>query len=294
MRAVIYWLSLSLAATAAFAGTPRQALLELATTRDPAVLVKHLPLVLIQHIDRMSPSSQKEFLERFTVTRHFEEQKIKLVPSDDEQTLFFVGTSDWDSGYAFVRREIINGAEAMEEVAFCTKGDSGTCRSSMMFLKLQEGEWRLSEIAGGFGRGGANFEDPNYLAGLDAAPANANESSAVGTLRTYNTSIIAYETSFPEQGVPNSAADLGSRDGQQEPTPDHAMLVDNALACSESLCIKSGYSLQYHRVSNDEYFITARPVTYGETGTRSFYTDASGVIRATSENREPTAKDGPI
>ena len=292
MRNLICCLLLSILCRSASAGTPREALLELATTRDARTIEKHLPIALIERIKKMPGGLQKEILNRFMIAKRVEEQKVTLVPSEDGQTLFVIGTSDWDSGYAYVRREIVNGVEAVEDIAFCSKGNPETCNSSLMFLKLEEGEWRLVEVKGG--REHVNLEDPKYLAYLDTAPVNANESSAVGSMRTFNTSIICYETAFPERGVPNGLADLGSRDDQQEPAPDHAMLMDNSLACPESTCVKSGYAFQYRRGSKDEYSVIARPTRYGESGTRSFYSDESGVIRATDEDREATVNDKPI
>jgi hypothetical protein len=279
----------------AFAGTPKEALIELAMAKDVATVEKHIPLVMLEHIQKMAPASKKALLDRMVIGKHFEEQQATLHLSDDGETLFVVGKDDRSSGYLHARREISNGAEAVEEIEFCPKqevGSPGRCFSGFAIMKLQEGEWRLSEIAGGEG---ANFEDPKFLASLDAAPVNANESSAVGGLRTLNTSIISYETSFPDHGAPSALSELGSTGpDQRDPTTEHAMLVDQSLSCNQSICAKSGYGYQYRRVSKESYVITARPLRFGDTGTRSFFTDESGVIRATSEDREATVKDQPL
>ena len=42
------------------------------------------------------------------------------------------------------------------------------------------------------------------------------------------------------------------------------------------------------------YVVTARPESYSVDGVRSFYTDESGVIRATPEERAPSSADGRI
>jgi len=58
-----------------------------------------------------------------------------------------------------------------------------------------------------------------------------------------------------------------------------------------------GYQLQYTPGSPDadgaihSYALEARAANYGY---RNFYTDASGVVRATSENREANGQDQPI
>jgi hypothetical protein len=276
-----------------FAGTPKEALIELATAKDIATVEKHVPLAMLEHIQKLPSATKKALLDRMVIAKHFEEQQATLHLSDDGETLFVVGKDDRSSGYLHVRREISNGAEAVEEIEFCPKEGSGNrCFSGFAILKLQEGEWRLCEIAGGEG---ANFEDPKFLASLDAAPANANESSAVGGLRTLNTSIISYQTAFEDRGVPTALSELGSAGPEQkEPTAEHAMLVDSLLGCNQSACVKSGYIFQYSRLSKETYVITARPVKFDDSGTRSFFTDESGVIRATSDDREPTVKDPPL
>lgn len=48
------------------------------------------------------------------------------------------------------------------------------------------------------------------------------------------------------------------------------------------------------RSSVDTWTYTARPVERGRTGYRSFFTDQTGVIRATSEDRAANVNDPPI
>ena len=58
---------------------------------------------------------------------------------------------------------------------------------------------------------------------------------------------------------------------------------------------RQGYTFAtgYVKVSNSEYTLTADPVTPGVTGTRGFFSDESGVIRA--ENPAPaTVASAPL
>jgi hypothetical protein len=75
-------------------------------------------------------------------------------------------------------------------------------------------------------------------------------------------------------------------------------LIDAALACESSPCHYSGYSFHYWLIGDAEgterYVLTAQPDEFGRTGTRSFYTDESGVIRYTNENRPATQDDPPL
>jgi len=112
---------------------------------------------------------------------------------------------------------------------------------------------------------------PNLL----RAKIAANEASAVGSLRTVNTASVAFSTTYGS--YPPTLAALGpDASGGFSPTSTTADLIDSVL-CTGT---KSGYSFSYTPASsNTTYSLTAVPVSTS-TGTRSFYTDQSGVIRA--------------
>jgi len=128
----------------------------------------------------------------------------------------------------------------------------------------------------------------------------ANESMAVGSLRTINASAVTYFTTY-ENGFPPSLATMGPPPSGAEFSCRAADLVDERLASGE----KWGYVFEYSPgppVDNPvagcppgvkSYTVSARPLKYGETGRRSFYTDDSGVIRLTAEDRPATAQDPP-
>ncbi len=109
---------------------------------------------------------------------------------------------------------------------------------------------------------------PNLLRSKMAA----NEASAVGSLRTLNTSSVAYSTTYGTYppGLPN----LGP---SSSPPSTAADLIDSVLASGT----KSGYAFTFAAgTGNLSYSITAAPSTPGVTGQRYFFTDQSGVIRA--------------
>jgi type II secretory pathway pseudopilin PulG len=118
---------------------------------------------------------------------------------------------------------------------------------------------------------------PNLLRARMAA----NEASAVGTLRTYNTAIVSYATHCQSTGFPASARNLGPGNGDCE----GANLVGAELAAPATT--RSGYRFFYSPGPADNlgrvvsYTITADPITDNTTGTRHFFTDESGVIRMT-------------
>jgi type IV pilus assembly protein PilA len=114
---------------------------------------------------------------------------------------------------------------------------------------------------------------PNLLRSRMAA----NEASAVGSIRTINTSAVTYSSTYPNAGFPASLASLGGA------TPctalsTNACLLDQVLAGGT----KSGYKFAWTTDGNTPsvgYSITGTPVTVGTTGQRMFFSDMSGVIR---------------
>jgi type IV pilus assembly protein PilA len=125
---------------------------------------------------------------------------------------------------------------------------------------------------------------PNLLRSKMAA----NESSAVGSLRTINTAEVTYNNNYPTVGY-GALASLGgaaaSCAGATFASSTAACLIDNTLASGT----KSGYLFVATAAGGTPattYASTATPVTPGQTGQRNFCSDQSGVIYNT---QNPTA-----
>lgn len=126
--------------------------------------------------------------------------------------------------------------------------------------------------------------------------------TAPSTLRTLNTAMITYASTY-NQGFPDSLRKLGPPPKGQ-PDMNHADLVEGVLAglgkgATGTSFVKAGYKFTYMpgpgafgRIAT--YTVTARPLEHGKTAMRSFFTDQSNVIRATTENRDANARDTPI
>jgi type IV pilus assembly protein PilA len=114
---------------------------------------------------------------------------------------------------------------------------------------------------------------PNLLRSRMAA----NEASAVGSIRTLNTSALGYSSTYPAAGYPATLAALGGA------TPCTALstngcLIDAILAGGT----KSGYTFKWTSdgaTPSVGYSVTATPVSVGSSGQRMFFSDSTGVIR---------------
>lgn len=125
------------------------------------------------------------------------------------------------------------------------------------------------------------------LPGLLSSRRYANEAAAAGSVRQLNNCAAAYAAKHAESGFPASLNLLG---------PGGTNCIRAELATGQ----KGGYSFAYTPGARDTssrisgYTISARPLRYGSTGQRSFFSDQSGVIRFTGEDRAATARDSEL
>ena len=109
----------------------------------------------------------------------------------------------------------------------------------------------------------------------------ANESSAVGSLRTINTAEVTYNTNYPTIGFTGTLTQLGGTPATcataTGATSTTACLIDNVLAQGT----KSGYNFVVGGTTGTPavtYTSSATPVAPGQSGQRYFCSSQSGVI----------------
>lgn len=107
---------------------------------------------------------------------------------------------------------------------------------------------------------------------------NANEASALSTLKTIVTSAITYRSSNAQ--YPQTLAILAA---------DNPPYIDTVLGSG----LKNGYNFYFTGAAN-AFTATARPVTYRGSGIRSFFVDESGFFRFTDQDAEPTIDDSAV
>jgi len=103
----------------------------------------------------------------------------------------------------------------------------------------------------------------------------AHESSAISAVRTLVTAQITFAA---KSGSGNFAADLTELEA--------ANLIDSVMGSGTA----EAYSFSVSG-SGIQYEINARPLVYGSSGIRSFFTDESGAIRYTTADAAATASD---
>ena len=113
----------------------------------------------------------------------------------------------------------------------------------------------------------------------------ANETSAIQSVRAVSQAEMQYESTFPSNGYSCSLAALGGDPKSGPPTPAAGQFLQGDLSSG----IKSGYIFTIGNCTKVNlnsvdritgYQITAVPQTVGQTGNRGFCSDQFGTIKA--------------
>ncbi len=122
---------------------------------------------------------------------------------------------------------------------------------------------------------------PNYM----NMRSQANETSALQSLRAINSAEIQYETDYPANGFSCNLSQLGGDPKTGAPSPQGAQLLSNDLATG----FKSGYTFVIGNctkvtVNNQDVYtsfeVTAVPQSVGKTGHRGFCMDQTGEMKS--------------
>jgi type IV pilus assembly protein PilA len=105
----------------------------------------------------------------------------------------------------------------------------------------------------------------------------ANEASAVGSLRMINTAAVTYSSTYVDVGFPPDLVDMGGANPCTASSTT-ACLLDELVSSGT----KSGYSFVWvgdGATPSVAYTANATPLVVGSSGQRMFCTDQTGVIR---------------
>jgi hypothetical protein len=117
-------------------------------------------------------------------------------------------------------------------------------------------------------------------------PAKRNEAAAASLLRMLNTALTKYSRTYPYVGYAATLRALSGTEGVQ-PSPEHAFILESLT----DPLVRDGYTFQYNRISGTHYQITASPLEFGKSGGKNFFSDETGAIHFTPEDRPATDRD---
>jgi hypothetical protein len=142
-------------------------------------------------------------------------------------------------------------------------------------------------IAGVFG---ATMFIPGWAAGQEKQSVSEMVEQAEGGTRTIVTAEVTYAATY-ETGFSRTLAQLGGSENVT-PTASQAYLVDEMLAAGK----KGAYLFIYKpgpkgkAGMTNSFTLSVRPIKWRK-GLKSIFSDQSGVLHETTENRAATAKD---
>jgi type IV pilus assembly protein PilA len=113
---------------------------------------------------------------------------------------------------------------------------------------------------------------------------NANETSAIQSVRTIEQAELQYNSAYPANGFACTLPALGGDPKSGAPSAQSAQLIENALATGQ----KAGYTFAITNcnkvtVNNQDMYtsfeVTATPQSVGKSGDRGFCADENNQIR---------------
>jgi hypothetical protein len=267
--------------------TPRQALIEIMFGKDRSATLKHLPSALVSQL-AADPAAAEDFLDWLKSTA----SPGRPIQVFEAGPILAVLEGRGDKPEMAVEKEDLQGSNAELVIVLRQGGErvDATLLEPRLKanLKMEDGVWRL--IAMEYGArvrldNAATLE--GYFRQKAAARPRAQESSAVGAVRTLNTAEVTYAVSYPNVGFTCSLTDLDGSESSKQPSERAAMLIDENLASGR----KSGYIFQLsgcgEAVPAVAYKVTAVPEQSGP-GLRAFCSDESGVIRFSDDGKAET------
>ena len=129
---------------------------------------------------------------------------------------------------------------------------------------------------------------PSYL----RSRMQANEASAVGSVRMINTAAVTYSSTYVNVGFPVNMSDMGGANPCTASSTTACLLEDTIAQGT-----KSGYSFTWAgdgQTPSVAYSLAATPLVVGSSGQRMFCTDQAGVIRYDASGAGCSATSEPV
>jgi len=224
-----------------------------------------------ESFSRMAPAARVAFMKRFVLLNQAGKPTVTTNPSGRP-----IVRCDTPEGAAEIQ---IGGADTSDNLAFLPVSlrdatdttDASTIQVNMGLVR-ENGDWKILSL------GVVLLDLPSLELEWDSAEADKNEETAIESLKDIAEAVEAYRRKFTR--LPESLSSLGPP-LRGPATPEAAGLVEGDLAAG----MKNGYSFRYVIVGASglgapaKFELAATPLTYGRTGHRSFFRDATGTLR---------------
>jgi len=224
-----------------------------------------------ESFSRMAPAARVAFMKRFVLLNQAGKPTVTTNPSGRP-----IVRCDTPEGAAEIQ---IGGADTSDNLAFLPVSlrdatdttDTSTIQVNMGLVR-ENGDWKILSL------GVVLLDLPSLELEWDSAEADKNEKTAIESLKEIAEAVEAFRLKYAR--LPNSLSSLGPP-LHGVANADAAGLLESDLAAG----MKNGYSFRYVIVGASglgapgKFELAATPLTYGRTGHRSFFRDASGTLR---------------
>jgi hypothetical protein len=234
---------------------------------------------------RMAPAARVAFMKRFVLLNEAGKPSVTANPSGRP-----VVRCDTPAGAAEIQ---IGGADARDNVAFlpvdlrdATDSSGASAIQVNMGLVRENGEWKILSL------GVVLLDLPSLELEWDSVEADKNEQTAIESLKQIAEAVETYRHKFAR--LPESLSNLGPP-LRGAATAEAAGFLESELSAG----MKNGYSFRYVIVGASglgapaKFELAATPLTYGRTGHRSFFRDASGTLRGADRHGAVGAASDP-
>lgn len=281
---------------------PLDAVLAVFFAADTATVESYLLESTKAQLQQLKPGYRQFILEGLRVSQTLEKEGgIQVQRVNQGNALLRLQETGGNESYEVsLANEQVEGDRAVVEAL--VEGGTPEAARVIVHLGWENGGWRLAqfELRAPSGRSTVvALDSPQFSERVVEFRLGLYEATAIRALRTLNTALTTYASTYTDVGYPENLSALGEPPPGRPCGPSGACLVARALACRDTFfCIENGYVFTYTRTggvaTGRSYTIRARPINYGVSGRRSFFTDESGVIRFTTEDRAATAADPPL
>lgn len=273
------------------AGTPREALVEMALASKPAAVEKHLPESLRQALRQLSREDRALAEQKLLFGHSLCDQGAELAVPEDGQSLLVMQRKDSDQRAEIrVEHEIISGSEAVLELAV-DHSESFT-QSVFVWMRLEEDEWRVTGVDMPRFSQRISLDDPEFVERFRNVQRKEGESRITGVLYSVLYAVRQFAFTYPDVGFPSDLSVLGPAGEDEEASAEHAGLMQPEMAANEFS--SEGYKFRYELIRggpDGDFTIVARQIEGASVQARSFFLDSSGSIHVTDEPRDATPDD---
>jgi hypothetical protein len=224
-----------------------------------------------ESFSRMAPAARVAFMKRFVLLNEAGKPSATTNPSGRP-----IVRCDTPAGAAEIQ---IGGADTHDNMSFmpvnlrdATDTTDASAIQVTMGLVRENGEWKILSL------GVVLLDLPSLELEWDSAEADKNEQTAIESLKEIAEAVEAFRVKYAR--LPSSLSSLGPP-LHGPASAEAAGLVESDLATG----MKNGYSFRYVIVGASglgapgKFELAATPLTYGRTGHRSFFRDATGTLR---------------